>query len=72
MGTKLVDGVVVETTKEEDDAKAAQDSAEASILAALETAKTKIATDIASAKAKLKGLGLTDDEVNIILFRTHP
>ena len=72
MGTKLVDGVVVETTKEEDDAKAAQDSAEASILAALETAKTKIATDIASAKAKLKGLGLTDDEVNISLFRTHP
>ena len=72
MGTKLIDGVVVATTKEEDDAKPAQDSAEASILAALETAKTKIATDIASAKAKLKGLGLTDDEVNIILFRTHP
>ncbi len=72
MGTKLVDGVVVETTKEEDDAKTAQDSAEASIAAALETAKTKLATDTASAKAKLKGLGLTDDEVKIILFRTHP
>tara|TARA_R100000781_G_scaffold114785_2_gene86929 strand:- start:222 stop:443 length:222 start_codon:yes stop_codon:yes gene_type:complete len=71
MVKKFVDNAsgqsLVDCTAEEE----AQITQDASDFAALETAlsnaATKKATDTASAKTKLKGLGLTDDELEAIL-----
>jgi len=60
---KIVNGVSIDMTA--DEIKARQDDEEIEIArkAAINTAQEKIVTDRASAKTKLKALGLTDDEL---------
>ena len=63
MTVKFVNGEALTMTSEEETAlKADQDAAKVKIDAAT-AADTKRANDTASAKTKLKELGLTDDEL---------
>ena len=63
MTVKFVNGEALTMTSEEETAlKADQDAAKVKIDAAT-AADTKKSNDTASAKTKLKGLGLTDDEL---------
>ena len=61
-GTELVD------CSTEEDAQITQDASDfAAEATRIANAATKKTTDTASAKTKLKGLGLTDDELEAIL-----
>ena len=67
MAIKFVNGEALTMTAEEEAAlKADQDAAKVKIDAAA-AADTKRVNDTASAKTKLKELGLTDDELAAIL-----
>tara|TARA_Y100000361_G_C10949364_1_gene232936 strand:- start:137 stop:343 length:207 start_codon:yes stop_codon:yes gene_type:complete len=60
---KIVNGVSIEMTADEIKARQDEEAAWATKKAAIKTAEEKIVTDRASAKTKLKALGLTDDEL---------
>ena len=60
---KIVNGVSIDMTADEIKARQDEEAAWATKKAAIKTAEEKIVTDRASAKTKLKSLGLTDDEL---------
>jgi|TARA_R100001224_G_scaffold74189_1_gene45551 hypothetical protein len=60
---KIVNGVSIDMTADEIKARQDEEAAWATKKAAIKTAEEKIVTDRASAKTKLKALGLTDDEL---------
>ena len=60
---KMVNGIYVDMTADEIKARQDEEAAWATKKAAAKTAEEKIVTDRASAKTKLKALGLTDDEL---------
>jgi len=60
---KIVNGVSIDMTADEIKARQDDEAIEIARKAAINTAQEKIVTDRASAKTKLKTLGLTDDEL---------
>tara|TARA_R100001510_G_C7509094_1_gene109528 strand:+ start:350 stop:556 length:207 start_codon:yes stop_codon:yes gene_type:complete len=60
---KIVNGVSIDMTADEIKARQDEETAWGTKKAAIKTAEEKIVTDRASAKTKLKALGLTDDEL---------
>ena len=60
---KIVNGVSIDMTADEITARQDEEAAWATKKAAIKIAEEKIVTDRASAKTKLKALGLTDDEL---------
>ena len=60
---KIVNGVSIDMTADEIKARQDEEAAWATKKAAIKTAEEKIVTDSASAKTKLKALGLPDDEL---------
>jgi hypothetical protein len=60
---KIVNGVSIDMTADEIKARQDEEAAWVTKKAAIKTAEEKIVTDRASAKTKLKTLGLTDDEL---------
>tara|TARA_A100001011_G_C14063789_1_gene737282 strand:- start:44 stop:250 length:207 start_codon:yes stop_codon:yes gene_type:complete len=60
---KIVNGVSIDMTADEIKARQDDEAIEIARKAAIKTAEEKIVTDRASAKTKLKALGLTDDEL---------
>ena len=60
---KMVNGVYVDMTADEIKARKDEEAAWATKKAAIKKAEEKTVTDRASAKTKLKALGLTDDEL---------
>ena len=59
----MVNGVYVDMTADEIKVRQDEEAAWVTKKAAIKTAEEKIVTDRASAKTKLKTLGLTDDEL---------
>ena len=60
---KIVNGVSIDMTADEIKARQDEEAAWATKKAAIKTAEEKTVTDRASAKTKLKTLGLTEDEL---------
>ena len=60
---KMVNGISIDMTADEIKARQDEEAALVTKKAAIKTAEEKIVTDRASAKTKLKTLGLTDDEL---------
>ena len=60
---KMVNGISIDMTADEIKARQDEEAAGVTKKAAIKTAEEKIVTDRASAKTKLKTLGLTDDEL---------
>ena len=60
---KMLNGISIDMTADEIKARQDEEAAWATKKAAIKTAEEKIVTDRASAKTKIKTLGLTDDEL---------
>ena len=60
---KMVNGISIDMTADEIKARQDEEAAWVTKKAAIKTAEEKIVTDRASAKTKIKTLGLTDDEL---------
>ena len=67
MTQKLVNGVLVTLTAEEETARAAEIAEFEKEDAVIKAAKDKLTADATSGKAKIKALGLSDDEI-VALF----
>lgn len=63
MTQKLVNGVLITLTAEEETARTAEIAAFEKEDAVIKAAQDKVVADTTSGKAKIKALGLTDDEI---------
>tara|TARA_R100001224_G_C3934593_1_gene120019 strand:+ start:327 stop:533 length:207 start_codon:yes stop_codon:yes gene_type:complete len=63
MTQKCVNGVLITLTAEEETARAAEIAEFEKKDAVIKAAQDKLITDATSGKAKIKALGLTDDEI---------
>ena len=60
---KYVNGVKIALTAEEETARLAEIAADEAKVTVIKTAQDKVVADATSGKAKIKALGLTDDEI---------
>tara|TARA_S200000501_G_C20658746_1_gene670887 strand:- start:72 stop:278 length:207 start_codon:yes stop_codon:yes gene_type:complete len=63
MTQKLVNGVLITLSAEEETARTAEIAEFEKENAIIKASQDKVAADVTSGKAKIKALGLTDDEI---------